>query len=98
MDDVKKAELQIIFDDLIKELEYAEKWGEDFDNKNTINDWVTFINMYASDAAKLKYSDPSSPSQDPKEIRKKLVKAAGLCFSAIRKLDLGGFAPRHYDK
>jgi hypothetical protein len=92
-----------IFDDILKELEYAhERWGDEFDKKNTLNDWVTFINMYACDAAKLEYSSPESLPQSKKESRKKLIKAAGLCISAIKQLDSNpgnnGFALRHYDK
>jgi len=87
-----------IADDVIEELDYAQKWGTDFDVKNTINDWVAFITMYAADAAKLLKSEKTSAARPVEESRKLLIKAAGLCFSAIKSIDDGGPAPRHYDK
>ena len=80
-----------IYSQIEGELEYArQKWGIEFDARNTLNDWVTYINMYASDAAKI--------AIPPSEARKKLIKAAGLAISAIENLDFNGqFAPRHYE-
>ena len=96
LDDKEISELETVIRDLVVELDYAKKWGDEFDEKNTINDWVVFINMYASDAAKLEISDKNSKSQKNLEVRKKLIKAMGLCYNAIKHLDRGGHAPRHY--
>lgn len=80
-----------IFRDIEAELSYARgKWGTEFDNKNTLNDWVAYTMMYATDAAKM-----ATPSH---RVRPLLVKAAGLLISAIDRLDENGkFAPRHYE-
>ena len=74
------------------ELEYARKqWGVEFDTKNTLNDWVTYIVMYAGDAAKMK--------TPPNEAEQKLIKVAGLAISALENLRANGkFAPRHYEE
>lgn len=83
--------LHAIFRNIESELMYARsQWGVEFDDRNTLNDWVTFSSMYAHDAAKIK-----TPSE---QVRPLLVKAAGLLISAIERLDANGsFAPRHYD-
>ena len=83
--------VRAIFQDIEKELEYArDKWGTEFDDKNTLNDWLTYATMYATDAAKM-----STPSH---RVRPLLIKAAGLLISAIDRLDVNGkFAPRHYE-
>lgn len=87
-----------IFQDIIEELDYANKWDDGFDKKNTLNDWIIYICMYATDAAKMLKSEPSAGQRPREESRKLLIKAAGLCFSAIKSIDEGGPAPRHYDK
>lgn len=82
-----------IFEDVFQELQYArEKWGEDFDRKNTANDWVAYINIYTGQA--IKY-----PPTDLERFRKSMLKVAGLAISAVRNLDLLGenFPKRHYD-
>lgn len=81
-----------IFADIESELTYArDQWGTKFDDKNTLNDWVTFSSMYAHDAAKNETT--------PEESRELLIKAAGLLISAVERLDVNGqFPARHYDK
>lgn len=80
-----------IYNEIINELKYAnDKWGTEFDDKNTLNDWVTYITIYASDAAKM--------VTPPAEQRSKLLKAAGLAVSALSALERNGsFAERHYE-
>jgi len=80
-----------IFNQIEEELAYANaKWGHDFDSKNTLNDWVAYINMYASDAAKIATS--------PAIAKQKLIKAAGLAVSALENFERNGqFPPRHYE-
>lgn len=75
----------------MKELEYAEgKWGTTFDDNNTLNDWVTYINMYASQASRIDSSDEVK--------RASLIKAAGIAISALVTLERNGeFPPRHYE-
>ena len=81
-----------LYRDIEKELEYArQQWGNEFDSKNTLNDWVTYIVMYAGDAAKMKTT--------PNEAEQKLIKVAGLAISALENLRANGqFAPRHYEE
>ena len=67
-----------------------QKWGTDFDNKNTINDWVTYITQYATKAATMGLSKD--------EQRKFILKTATLGVAALETFDRNnGFAPRHYD-
>lgn len=86
-----EAQRIAIINELFAEIDYAnEKWGVEFDDENTLNDWVTYICMYATDAAKM--------TAPPKEQRKQLVKCAGLALSALIALDRnGGFRDRHYE-
>ena len=83
---------QNLYVEIENELEYARKqWGREFDSKNTLNDWVAYIVMYAGDAAKIKTS--------PSEAEQKLIKVAGLAISALENLRANGqFAPRHYEE
>ena len=84
------AQMDAIFEEIRKEREYqAGKWSPEFDRKNTLNDWVTYICRYASEAA---FQDHLEDS------RVKLLKAAALCVASLQYYDASGFAPRHYDK
>lgn len=66
------------------------KWGTTFDDKNTVNDWTTYITQYAGDAARM-----DIPSQ---QRRTKLLKVATLAVAAIETFDRNnGFPSRHYD-
>jgi len=80
-----------IFEDLKKENCYScERWGDDFDRYNTINDWVSYITQYAGKAVDFKLSKD--------EQRKYLIKVANLAISAIKSCDKNnGFPKRHYD-
>lgn len=83
---------QNLYGDIEKELQRAQHlWGTEFDSKNTLNDWVAYITMYAGDAAKIK--------TPPSEAEQKLLKAAGLVISALENFRANGqFAPRHYEE
>ena len=83
-------QIDSIVSDIMDELDgSASEWGKDFDAKNTLNDWTSFVCDYASSAGHWK--NPLSES------REKLIKAAGLCINAIRQIDSGTLAKRHYD-
>ncbi|MHA2063141.1 MAG: hypothetical protein ACXABY_02050 [Candidatus Thorarchaeota archaeon] len=85
--------MEKILEDIRKEREYqVEKWGNDFDDKNTANDWVTYITMYASAGARMDAS--------PEEFRTAMVKVATLAVAALEAIDRndGKTAPRHYDE
>jgi len=83
---------QEIFNKMVEERKYQDdKWGTKFDDKNTINDWATYVNQYMSDATKWGAT---------KEEQKTGFLKAGTILLAIleryydEKLTL---APRHYD-
>ncbi len=73
------------------EREYQEsQWGTEFDDKNTANDWATYIAHYTSKATELPWNS--------KVWRKNMLKAATLAVAAIEAFDRnGGLPPRHYD-
>jgi hypothetical protein len=81
------------FESLIEERIYSmTQWdSEDFDDKNTLNDWVTYITIYAGEAAKMKRRD------DPAAIYGKLIKVANLALLVAERVRSGTVAPRHYD-
>ncbi|MCK5615822.1 hypothetical protein KAR91_78890 [Candidatus Pacearchaeota archaeon] len=69
-------------------------WGNDFDDKNTANDWVAYIGNYVNLAA---YSGREA-KYTPARFRENLIKAATLCIAAIEAVDRNGdCAPRHYE-
>jgi hypothetical protein len=68
-----------------------KKWGTDFDNKNTLNDWATYINLHLSKAATMGVKSD--------EQRRQFLKVASLAVAALEIFDKNnGFSPRHYDK
>ncbi len=82
-----------IFEEINKEREYQDqKWGVEFDDQNTLNDWATYINIYLSKAADMSNKD------NPKIQRLHLLKVAALAVAALETFDRNeGYAPRHYD-
>lgn len=80
-----------IFTEIDFERAYQDdKWGSAFDAQNTVNDWVTYINHYLSDASRMPF--------DRVAYRKGLLKAAALAIAAIEALDTNMLpGPRHYD-
>lgn len=83
-------DIQTIASDVLTEVRRArEQWGTDFDEKNTLNDWVTYINIYLGKAA--------SMGVPKDEVVKNLRKAAGLALSALYMTENGVVPPRHYD-
>ena len=83
--------LDRIFEYVKAELLYAnDKWGTDFDDKNTLNDWINYIVIYLGHAGSM-----GTPKA---EQRVAMIKALGLCMSAIDSFDRNdGWAPRHYE-
>jgi hypothetical protein len=65
-------------------------YGDGFDDKNTLHDWVSYILRYCGEAASWETS--------PKEQRNKMLKVAALAVAACEAFDKNGkFAPRHYE-
>ena len=63
-------------------------WGDEFDHKNTANDWHAYVAHYMSLAMR-------SSAQD---YAINMVKACGICQAAVLMIDrYGKCAPRHYE-
>jgi len=89
MDEKFKA-AQIFGEMLAEQVTAERRWTLDFDDKNTLNDWVIYITQYASSAAKF--------GNTKEETRDQLIKAGGLVITALKALERNdGFPKRHYD-
>ena len=84
---------QEIFDQIEEERAYQDgKWGTEFDDKNTANDWQRYINDYA-----VKATVQQGFSQEVFETN--MRKVAALAIAAIETSQRNsGPARRHYDK
>jgi hypothetical protein len=82
---------QKIYNEIETERAYQDgRWGDEFDRKNTLNDWVSYMNTYTGQASKM-----DTPKE---EQRKQLLKAVTIGVAALERFDTdNGFAPRHYD-
>lgn len=84
--------MEKILSEIKAEREYQQgKWGDEFDSKNTPNDWVAYVAIYLGRAVTLPWN---------KEVfRTSLVKVATLCVAAIEWCDRtnGNMPKRHYD-
>ena len=78
-----------IFDEIdIERMRQDEVCGHEFDDKNTPNDWVTFIATCATRAAKFPVN----------EYRTSMLKAAAVCVAALEAYDRAqGAVKRHYE-
>jgi hypothetical protein len=81
----------VVIDEICVEREYqCAQWGTEFDDANTLNDWVTYITTYAATAAGM--------DTPPEKQRENMLKVATLAIAAIESFDRNGqFAPRHYE-
>jgi hypothetical protein len=76
-----------VFEAISRERDYQDdKWGSDFDNKNTPNDWVSYIAIYLGKAVTFPW--------DRKTFRTAILKVATLCVAILEREE---YAPRHYD-
>jgi hypothetical protein len=86
-----------IFEEIYDERErQIEKWGNDFDDQNTINDWVAYITSYATRGATAGgWFHPEASDR----FCQGMVKVAALAIAAIEACERNqhAFAPRHYD-
>lgn len=77
-----------IFEAIEKERAYQdEKWGRAFDDRNTPNDWVSYVAKYLGQSVTMPF--------DRSRFHEQLLKAATLCVAALERDE---FPPRHYDK
>jgi hypothetical protein len=70
-------------------------YDTDFDDQNTINDWIAYVCRYASDAEGF-----VDGTFHPSIFRSKMLKAAAIAVAAVETYDRldGNMAPRHYDR
>lgn len=81
------ANRKTILDQISFEREYQnDKWGKEFDDKNTPNDWVAYITNYLGKAVTMPFNDT--------QFRINMRKVAAL---AVAALEQDKYAPRHYD-
>ena len=79
---------QQIFAEIEKEREYQNhKWGEDFDNKNTPNDWVAYMMKYLGRAV----------TTTPFERQAFHIAILKVVTLGVAILERAEYAPRHYD-
>jgi hypothetical protein len=64
------------------------KWGKDFDDKNTPNDWVAYLSKYLGKSV-------ASFAGDKANFREGILKVATLCVAILER---DKYAPRHYDR
>lgn len=64
------------------------KWGSEFDAKNTMNDWISYITRYAGQAVVFNKDNKVT-------FRDNLFKVAALAVAALEQED---YADRHYDE
>ena len=68
----------------------CDKWGNDFDDQNTINDWSAYISEYLGKATAFRALK--------KDQRNNLLEVATLAIAALESFERNGkFADRHYD-
>jgi len=67
------------------------KWGDEFDSKNTPNDWVAYIARYLGRAVMMPW--------DKNTFKNALIKTATLCAAAYEWCERtdGKMPKRHYD-
>lgn len=80
-----------IIEEIRQERGYQDsQWGHDFDDKNTLNDWVTAVNQYMAKASGIDVS--------PEDQRKYMLKAGAIIVASLESFDRNnGFAPRHFE-
>jgi len=82
-----------IFKEIKREREYQNyKWGNEFDDKNTSNDWIAYIAAYLGQVWTCPFN--------AEEYRKNLIKVAALAVAAVETYDRlnGEIAKTHYDE
>jgi hypothetical protein len=76
-----------VFEEIEKERAYQQdKWGNDFDEKNTPNDWVAYMSKYLGQAVTMPF--------DVEKFRTQILKVATIATAVLEQAD---YAPRHYD-
>jgi len=75
-----------------------EKYGDDFDRQNTMNDWVAYITQYAGRACTY-FSDPDvkTTADARAKFRVMMQKVANLAICAMIAEESGWLPGRFYD-
>ena len=63
------------------------KWGKEFDDKNTPNDWIAYITIYLGKAVTFPWNRDV--------FRKAILKVAALAVAILEREE---YAPCHYDR
>jgi hypothetical protein len=80
--------MEEFIEELKKERKYSEeKWGDEFNKKNTANDWVNYIVVYLGQASHMPW--------DEERFKQNMLKVANLASLAYEKS--GSLPKRHYD-
>ncbi len=93
---IQTADLSAARASLELEIDYARKWGIEFDDDNTPNDWAAYIALYTGKAIEMTDGRPDL-SLDCERFRQNMIKVASLALHAVAAVDRGGPALRHYD-
>jgi hypothetical protein len=72
--------LQRVLEDVVNERAHQEnRWGVVNDDRNTFEDWRTYMNKYSF---RVGHAMPNSPTQ-----RRRLIQVAALAVAAIESFD-----------
>lgn len=94
MADVPQEEGTVLDEVFSERMRQMRLWGNDFDDKNTANDWASYIMNYVAKGAYAGRQETYTPAK----FRECLKKAATLCIAAMEAIDRNGdCAPRHYE-
>ncbi len=88
-----------IFDEIDTERKRQDGlWGHEFDDKNTPNDWVTFVARYLSQAADDRPLKRDGGKGYQIHYRLNMLKAATIVIAALEAYDRAqGTVERHYE-
>lgn len=76
-----------IFEQVESERAYQDgKWGRDFDDANTPNDWIAYLIIYAARAVCIPWNKA--------KFREGILKVMTICCAILEQ---DNYAPRHYD-
>jgi hypothetical protein len=91
-EEVRQEIRKRVYADIERERHYQiERWGHEFDKKNTRNDWVVYCIHYLTRASTIVAAED--------EFMQNMVKVATLAVAAIENSRVNdGTAPRHYDE
>ena len=89
---------QDIFAKIDKEREHQDQtWGHEFDDKNTVNDWLTYMAIYQARAAEM---DRETKVLDIDQVKKNVLKSITIGVAMLETIERNenSIAPRHYDR